>query len=60
MFDYSSRREKTIFPKLGMLRPWDEEEILEGSNSKKVFWIRVPVKGGFCSSETKNDRRTAK
>jgi hypothetical protein len=60
MFAYSSssRRDKPICTKLGMLIPWDQEENI-GSKLRKSVLSSIPGEGGSCSSETKHDRRTA-
>jgi hypothetical protein len=43
MFAYSSRPYKPISTKLGMLIPWDQQEIcLKGL--KKLSWVQVPMR----------------
>jgi hypothetical protein len=37
--------------------PWNKEEILERSEVRKSVLDSSPSEGGFCSSETKHDRR---
>jgi hypothetical protein len=59
VFAYSSRTEKPICTKLGILIPWDQEEILEGSKLRKIVLSSSPGEDGSCSSETKHNRRTA-
>jgi hypothetical protein len=43
MFAYSSRAYKQICTKFYMLMLWDQEEMLEGSNLRKLSWVRVSV-----------------
>jgi hypothetical protein len=57
MFTYSSRT--LICTKLGMLIPWEQEEILERSKLRRSVLSLSPGEGGSCSSETKHDRRMA-
>jgi hypothetical protein len=59
MFAYSSRTEKPICPKVGMLISWTQKDILERSKLRKSVLGSSPGKDGFCSSEAKHDRRTA-
>jgi hypothetical protein len=58
MFACSSRSDKPIHTKLGMLMSSNQEEISESQNSESIL-ISRPGEGGFCSSENKQDRRTA-
>jgi hypothetical protein len=57
MFTYRSGRDKPNCPKFGMIMPLNQEEILEGSKLQKSVLRLSPGEGGFCSSETKYDRR---
>jgi hypothetical protein len=41
-----------------MLIPWDQEYILEMSKLQENVLGSKPCEGGFCSLETKHDRRT--
>jgi hypothetical protein len=59
MFTYSWRRIKPNGPKLGMFMPWQKEDISERSKLWKSVWVPVLGEGGFCSLETKVDRRMA-
>jgi hypothetical protein len=43
MLNYSARTDALICTKLGMLIPFDQEEILERQNSEKMSCVRVPV-----------------
>jgi hypothetical protein len=44
--------------KLGMLIPWNQEEILKRSKFQKSVLGLKPSDSGFCILETKHDRRT--
>jgi hypothetical protein len=44
MFAYSSRTDEPIFPKLGMLMPWNHEGILERSKLRKSVLGSSPGK----------------
>jgi hypothetical protein len=59
MFAYRSRRDKRICSKLGMLMPWNQQEILERSKLRKMSWIRVRVRVVFLTWEisTTEERR---
>jgi hypothetical protein len=59
MYAYSSRTEKPICTKLGMLIPRDQEEILERSEIRKSVLCSRPGEDVLCSSETKHNRKTA-
>jgi hypothetical protein len=59
MFTYSSRIDKPIFTKLGMLIPCNQEDISERSKLLKIVLSASPGEGSFCSSETKHDKRKA-
>jgi hypothetical protein len=59
MFAYSSRMDKPICTKHGMLILWDQEEILERLKLRKSVLSSSPGEGGSCTSETKRDRKTA-
>jgi hypothetical protein len=58
MIAYSPRTGKPISTKLDMLTPQDQKEIPVRSRPESVL-SASPSKGGFYSSETKHDRRTA-
>jgi hypothetical protein len=58
MFAYSSRMDAPICTKLGMLMPWDQEQILERSKLRNIVLSSSQGNGGSCSSEHKHDRRT--
>jgi hypothetical protein len=59
MYTSSSRADKPICTKLGMLIPWDQKENIGKSKHRKSVLSSSLGEGGSCSSETKNDRRTA-
>jgi hypothetical protein len=54
-----AREHVLICTKLGTLMLWNQEEILESQNPGKTVLGSSPDEDGFCSSETKHDRRTA-
>jgi hypothetical protein len=57
VFAYSSRTEKPICTKLGMIIHWDEEENIGGSKFRKSVLSSILGKGVFCSSESNHDIR---
>jgi hypothetical protein len=59
MYAYSSRRDKLICTKRGMLIPWDQEENIGKSELRKAVMCSIPGEDGSCCLETKNDRTTA-
>jgi hypothetical protein len=58
IFAYRSRTGITIYTKLNMLTPCDQEEASLGQNSEKLLYF-LSCEVGSCSSETKQDRRMA-
>jgi hypothetical protein len=59
MLTSSSRTDKPICTKLGMLISWDQEENIERSKLRKCVLNSSPDESGSCSSESKDDKRTA-
>jgi hypothetical protein len=59
LFACSARTDRPICTKLGMLIPWDQEDILEESKLLKSVLSSSPGEGSSCSLESKHDRITA-
>jgi hypothetical protein len=59
MFAYSCRKDIQIRPILGMFMPWNQEENLESSKLRKSVLGSSTGECGYCSSETKQHRKTA-
>lgn len=55
MFAYSLRMVVPVCSKLGVLMPWEKEEIFRKSKDQKIILSFSAGEGGFCSSETKHD-----
>jgi hypothetical protein len=58
MFAYNWRTDTQIYTKLSVLIPWNQGDILERPELRKIVLRSSPGEGGSCKSETKHDRRT--
>jgi hypothetical protein len=59
MFACRSRTNTWIWTKLGMLIPWNQEEILERSELRESVLGSEPGGCDFCTLETKHNRKTS-